>query len=159
MDIPGAMRWQNHRLCQIREWQKEIISLHHKQIAVSIANCRHLGYVKMMLLVEFVTGQTGPRKTQAPSPFPHPTPLNRLGRGVFFGIPRHCPHSGPCPTHTPDRSPFKIGGNKRGPSREWVRVGPGRGRGRVYQKHTHPAPCKGGVWRMKTRPALPRNEH
>ena len=40
-----------------------------------------------------------------------------------------------------------------------MRVGPGRGQGGDYPKHTPPAPCKGGVWRVKTRPAPPRNEH
>ena len=38
-------------------------------------------------------------------------------------------------------------------------MGPGRGRGRDYLKHTPPAPCQGEVWRVKTSPALPRNEH
>jgi len=69
-------------------------------------------------LLEFVTGRTGPRKTRAPGPFPRPAPLNGLGRGVFFGIPCPCPRSGPRPTHTRDGSPLKMGGNKRGPSRE-----------------------------------------
>jgi len=65
--------------------------------------------------IEFVTGRTGPWKTRTPGPFPRPAPLNGLGRGVFFGIPCPCPRSGPRPTHTPDGSRLKIGGNKRGP--------------------------------------------
>ena len=68
--------------------------------------------------LEFVTGRTGPRKTRAPGPFPRPAPLKGLGRGVFFGIPCPCRPSGPRPTKTPDGSPLKMGGNKRGPSRE-----------------------------------------
>ena len=57
----------------------------------------------------------GPRKTQAPGPFPGPALLNGLGRGVFFGIPCPSRRAGPRPTHIPDGSPLKIGGNKRGP--------------------------------------------
>ena len=68
--------------------------------------------------IEFVMGRTGPRKMRAPGPFPRPTPLNGLGRGVFFGIPCPCPCSGPNPTHTTDGPPLKIGGNKRGPCRK-----------------------------------------
>jgi len=90
--------------------------------------------------LEFVTGQTGPRKTLAPSPFPRPAPLNGLGRGVFFGIPCPSRGSGPRPTHTLDGSPLKMGGNKRGPCREWVRLGPGRGRGGDYCRNTPPGP-------------------
>jgi len=41
--------------------------------------------------VEFVTGQTGRRKTRARGPFPRPAPLNGLGQGVFFSIPCPCP--------------------------------------------------------------------
>ena len=67
------------------------------------------------LWLEFVTGRTGPRKTRAPGPVPRPAPLDGLWRGVFFGIPCPCPRSGPRPTHTPDGSPLKMGGNKRGP--------------------------------------------
>jgi len=68
--------------------------------------------------VEFVTGQKGPQKTRAPGPFPRPAPLKGLGRGVFFGIPCPCARSGPRPTHTPDGSPLKMCGNKRGTYRE-----------------------------------------
>jgi len=65
--------------------------------------------------LEFITGRTGHQKTLAPGPFPSPAPLNGLGRGVFFGIPCPCPRSSPRPTHTPDGSPLKMGGKKRGP--------------------------------------------
>ena len=74
--------------------------------------------------IEFVTGRTGPRKTQAPSPFPHPALLNSLGRRVYFSIPCPCPRSGPRPTHTPDGSPSKIGSNKRGPVQGMSAGGP-----------------------------------
>ena len=63
-------------------------------------------------------GADGAPKNAGPSPCARPAPLNGLGRGVFFGIPCPCPRSGPRPTHTPDRSPLKMGRNKRGPSRE-----------------------------------------
>ena len=90
----------------------------------------------MIASLEFVTGRTGPRKTRAPGPFPRPAPLNGLGRGVFFGIPRLCPRSGPRPTHTPDGSPLKIGGNKWGPvqgmSAGGPRTGPGWGLPETY---------------------------
>ena len=110
-------------------------------------------------LLEFVTGRTGPRKTQASGPFPRPAPLNGLGRGVFFGIPCPSPRLGPCPTHTPDGSLSKIGGNKRGPVQGMSASGPRTGAGRGLPPNTPPALCKGGVCRVKTRPAPPRNEH
>ena len=109
--------------------------------------------------IEFVTGRTGPRKTRALGPFPCPAPLNGLGRGVFFGIPCSCPPSCPRTTYTPDGSPLKIGGNKRGPVQGMSAGGPRWGQGGDHLKHTPPARCKGGVWRVKTRPAPPCNEH
>jgi len=36
---------------------------------------------------------------------------------------------------------------------------PGPGQSGDYPKHTPPARCKGGIWRVKTRPAPPGNEH
>ena len=80
--------------------------------------------------LEFVTGRTGPRKTRAPGPFLRPAPLNGLGRGVFFGIPCPCASSGPRPTHTPDGSPSKMCGNKRGPVQGMSAGGPRAGAGR-----------------------------
>jgi len=119
-----------------------------------------IGFFDPGVEVEFVTGRTGPRKTRAPGPFPRPAPLNGLGRGVFFGIPCPCPRSGPRPTHTPDGSPLKIGGNKRGPVQGMSAGGPLTGAGRgLPETYPTPAPCKGGVWRVKTRPAPHRNEH
>ena len=88
--------------------------------------------------IEFVTGRTGPRKTRAPDPFPRPTPLNGLGRGVFFGIPCPCLRSGPRPIHTPDGSPLKIGGNKRDPVQGMSVGGPRTGEGGDYPKNTPP---------------------
>jgi len=82
------------------------------------------------IVLEFVTGRTGPRKTRAPGPFPRPAPLNGLGRGVSFGILCPCPRSGPSPTHTPDGSPLKMGGNKRGPVQGMSAGGPRAGAGR-----------------------------
>jgi len=79
--------------------------------------------------LEFVTGRMGPRKTRAPGPFPNPAPLNGLGWGVFFGIPCPSSPSGPCPTYTPDGSPSKIGGNKRGPVQGMSPGGPRTGAG------------------------------
>ena len=82
-------------------------------------------------LLDFVTGRTGPRKTQARDPFPRPAPLSGLGGCVFFGIPCPSSGSGPRPTHTPDGSPLKMSGNKRGrvqgmsAGRPWA--GAGRG--------------------------------
>jgi len=96
--------------------------------------------------LEFVTRPMGPKKTRAPGPFPRPPPLNSLGRGVFFGIRCPCPRSSPRPTHTPDGCPLKIRGNKRGPGPGW---------GVDYAKIPSPAPCKGGVWRVKNPPAPP----
>jgi len=96
---------------------------------------------KPMIKIEFVTGRTGPRKTRAPGPFPRPAPLNGLGRGVFFGIPCPCPRTSPRPTHTPDGSPLKIGGNKRGPvqgmSAGGPRTGAGRGLPEKYPPRAH----------------------
>jgi len=66
----------------------------------------------------------GLQKTLASGHFPRRTPLNGLGRGVFIGIPCRCPRSGPSPTHTPDGSPLKIGGNKRGPVQGMSAEGP-----------------------------------
>jgi len=96
---------------------------------------------------------------RARGPFPLPARFHSLGWGVFFGIPCPCPRSGPRPTHTPDGSPLKIRGNKQGPSRECVRVGPRQGQGRDYPKQTTPAPCKGGVCGVKTCPSPPRDKH
>jgi len=92
------------------------------------------------LPLEFVTGRSGPRKTRAPGPFPRPAPLNRLGLGVFFGIPCPCPHSGPRPTHSPDGSALKMGGNKRGPVYGMSAGGPraGAGRGLPYKYPPRP---------------------
>jgi len=60
-------------------------------------------------------GADGAPKTRAHGPFPHPAPLNGLGRGVSFRI--SCPwhRSRLRRTHTQHRSPLKIGGNKQGP--------------------------------------------
>ena len=71
----------------------------------------------------------GPRKTPAPGPFPRPAPLNGLGQGVFFGIPCPCHRSGPPLTHTPDGSPLRMGGNKRGPVQGMSAGGPRAGAG------------------------------
>jgi len=78
----------------------------------------------------FVRGRTGPRKVRAPGPFPRPAPLNGLGRGVYFGIRCPRPRSGPRPTHTPDGSQLKIGGNKWGPVQGMKAGGPWTGTGR-----------------------------
>ena len=64
--------------------------------------------------LEFVTGETGSHTTRAPGTYPHPGPLSGLGPDVYFGIPSPCPRSGARPTHTPDGSLLKIGGNKWG---------------------------------------------
>ena len=40
-----------------------------------------------------------------------------------------------------------------------MRVGPGREPGGDYLKIPPPAPCNCGAWRVKTRPAPPRNHH
>jgi len=77
--------------------------------------------------LEFITGRPGPRKTWATGLFPRPAPRNGLGRGVFFGILCPGPHSGPRPTHSPDRSPLKMGGNKRGPVQAMTAGGPQAG--------------------------------
>jgi len=92
------------------------------------------------LLLEFVTGRTGPRKTRAPGPFPRPAPLNGLGRGVFFRIPCPCPRSGPRPTHTPDGFPLEMGGNKRGPVQGMSAGGPGTGADRGLPETYPPGP-------------------
>ena len=75
-------------------------------------------------------GADGAPKNAGPWPFPRPAPLNGLGRGVFFGSPCPCPRSGPRPTHTPDGSSLKIGGNKRGPVQGMSAGGPLTGAGR-----------------------------
>ena len=36
---------------------------------------------------------------------------------------------------------------------------PGRGGAGITRKISPPAPCKGGAWQVKTRPAPPRNAH
>jgi len=104
-------------------------------VALSSTEAQYLALTQatkesIWLQVEFVTGRTGPRKTQAPGPFPRTAPLNGLGLGVFFGIPCPCPHSGPRPTHTPEGSPLKIGGNKQGPVQGISAGGPLTGAGR-----------------------------
>ena len=101
---------------------------------------RFLRRVQRQELLEFVTGRTGPRKTRAPGPFPRPAPLNGLGRAVFFGIPCPCPRSDPRPTHTPDGSPLKIGGNKRGPVQGMSAGGPLTGAGRRLPETYPPRP-------------------
>ena len=69
----------------------------------------------------------GAPKNAGPRPFSGPTPLNGLGRGVFFGFPCPSPRSGPRPTHAPDGYPLKIGGNKRGPVQGMSLGGPETG--------------------------------
>jgi len=93
------------------------------------AHKRYLAAHPSWSRLEFVTGRTGPRKTRAPGPVPRPAPLKGLARGVFFGIPCLCPRSGPHPTHTPDASPLKMGGNKRGPVQGMSAGGPRAGAG------------------------------
>jgi len=41
---------------------------------------------QFLVHLESVTRRMGPRKTQAPIPFPSPTPLSGLGLAVFLGI-------------------------------------------------------------------------
>jgi len=94
-----------------------------------------------------------------PNLFPHPTRLNGLGRGSFFGIPCPCPPTDPHPTHTPDRSPLKIDGNKRGgPGNEygWALARGGAG---ITGKIAPPALGMGRARRVKAGSALPYNEH
>jgi len=106
--------------------------------------------------VEFVTGQTGPRKTRAPGPFRRPAPLNGLGRGVFFAIPCPCPRSGPRPTHTPDGSPLKIACNKRGPVQGMSVGGPLTGAGQGLPEIYPPRPCvRSGSGEWKPTPPRP----
>jgi len=75
-------------------------------------------------------GADGAPQNVGPWPFCPPRPTQRPGAGVFFGIPCPSPGSGPCPTHTPDGSPLKIGGNKRGPVQGMTAGGPRTGAGR-----------------------------
>jgi len=95
-----------------------------------LKNIRETIKAKMQQELEFVTGQTGSQKTRAPGSFPRLAPLNGLGRGFFFGIPCPGPGLGPRPTHTPDWSPLKMGGNKRGPVLGMSVGGPRAGAGR-----------------------------
>jgi len=76
----------------------------------------------------------------APGPFPRPAPLNGLGQGVFFGIPCPCARSGPRPTHTPDGSPLKMSGKKRGPVQGMSAGGPRAGAGRGLPEKYPPLP-------------------
>jgi len=103
----------------------------------------------------FVTGRQGPRKTRAPGPIPRPALLNGLGRSVFFlGFPAPAPG----PARSPDGSPLKhVGRNGPHPGNERGLAPDGGGAG-ITRKITPPARCKGGAWRVKTRPAPPRNE-
>ena len=99
-------------------------------------------------------------KTWAPGPFPSPAPLSGHGWGAFFSIPCRFPRSGPCPTHTPDGSPLKIGGTKRGPVQGMSAGGPLMGSVcGLCENIPAPPPCECWVWRVKTRPAPPRNKH
>jgi len=92
---------------------------------------------------------------RAPGLFPRRAPLRGLGRGVVFGIPCPCSGSGPRPTHTPDGSLLKIGGNKRCPVQGMNDGGPQTEAGRGLPENTPSVPCKGGVWRVKTPPPPP----
>jgi len=85
-------------------------------------------------------GVTGPWKTRAPGLFLRPTPLNSLGRGVFFGILCPCTRSGPRPTHTLDGFPLKMCGNKRGPVPGMSAGGPQAGAGRGLPQKYPPLP-------------------
>jgi len=103
-------------------------------------------YIDIIVDIGVCYGADGAPKNAGPGPFPRPAPLNGLGRGVFFGIPCPCPRSGPCPTHTPDRSLLKIGANKQGPVQRMRAGGPLMGAGRGLPETYPLALCKGGVW-------------
>jgi len=75
-------------------------------------------------------GADGAPKNRGPRPFSPPRPTQRLGAGCLFRHSLPCPRSGPRPTHTPDGSPLKIGGNKRGPVQGMSAGGPLTGAGR-----------------------------
>ena len=128
----------------------------HTQLPVSTVN-KWVGVSIAKIRVRYAVD--GTPKTWVPGPFPRPAPLNALGRGVFFGILYPWPRSGPCPTHTPDGSPLKIGGNKWGPVQGMSAGRPRTEAGWGLRDNTPPAPCKGGACRVKTRPAPPYNEH
>ena len=51
-----------------------------------------------------------------------------------------CPCSGPCLTHTPDRSLLKIGCNKRGPIQGMTAGGPWVGAGQELPQNTPAGP-------------------
>jgi len=63
---------------------------------------------------------------RAPGPFPRRAPPNGPGQVVIFGIP--CPSRHP--THPPDQSPLKLGGDKGGRlGPEWGSAPDGGGAG------------------------------
>ena len=82
---------------------------------------------------------------QAPALIPHPPRSTARGGPCFFRVPYPCP-----PHHLfPRQVPVKTGGEKQGPDVGGVGITP---------KINPPACCKGGAWRVKTRPAPPRNK-
>jgi len=87
-------------------------------------------------------GRMGPRKTQAPSPFPGPAPLKGLGRVVLFGIAGPCHLLGPRPTHhdTPGAFLLRTGGNKRDAFQGMSAGGPHTGVGRALPERCPPGP-------------------
>jgi len=71
-------------------------------------------HVSHLRYLELSTGLGGPLQTQPMAVFPAPPDSTGWG-GVLFGIPCHYCRSGRPPTHTPDGSQKRIGGNKSGP--------------------------------------------
>jgi len=109
----------------------------------------------------WVKGPPGPRTT--PAPVPIPRPAEQLGAGrvfLWFRAPA------PGPAYSPNGSPLKQVGRNGAPCRGETGPHSGNQRGLapdgsgagITPKITPPARCKGGAWRVKTRPAPPRNE-
>jgi len=105
-------------------------------------------------------GADGAPKNEGPRPFSPPRPTQRPGAGCLF---RHSlplsplkPPPHPYPRRVPVKNRWYQTGPRPGNECGWAPDGGGAG---ITQKIPSPAPCKGGVLRVKNRPARPRNEH
>jgi len=99
-----------------------------------------VGPPRFPLTSSICNGANGAPKNAGPRPLSLPRPTQLPGAGYFFGIPCPCPRSGPPSSHTPDRFPLKISGNKRCPVQGMSGGGPWTGAGWGLPETYPPSP-------------------